>query len=661
MEAKGVRPWEATRRIAVLSAIALVGFAAAGTAAAYDREALDEEPQILDGRLVLPAWETSWEKRALLHKDTEDQLDAFRAALPEVYGVTLPPAQPVTFYAEFDPVDAVYFAWEPGVFDEFFHAITREVLALGGVELILLHHGAADRTAIEAYVRAQGDDPAGITFVDTSTLGPYYVWVDEWPWTVDYGPFFVEDGLGVLSIVDPRYVPWRVNDDAIPTKLAGSLGVTAYRPDLDWDGGNLFSDGAGTCYATGLHVAENIPLTQGEIDAMVESYFGCAKMIWLEPAVGDGTGHIDMFFKPASATSMIVGQFDPGVDDYNAAILDRNAALLESETNAAGDPITVLRLPMPPDTDGVFRSYTNGILVNDLVLVPVYPEHAGNEAEALAVMGDAFPGRTIVGIDSEGIIEWGGAIHCVTRTRPVGTLAASETPGDACGGAFQCVGGCGTVDFIGECVYGLPVYCDAVSIYTEMCYLGERCGWDLVNDYVFCVPEGCMPLPPEGECRTTTGGVTFAVTCVDGYPEADRCDMGEACAVFPGEGLVRCGMESCDDECTMGEAGCFSYSQPWSCGEAGDGDGCNERLARPACPVNEGCDNGYCRCFDTCEPGEGGCTEEGEIVECSIGGDSDECYEFSIWGHCPEGTRCVDDECIEVKETMPGCGCSIVG
>ena len=79
--------------------------------------------------------------------------------------------------------------------------------------------------------------------------------------------------------------------------------------------------------------------------------------------------------------------------------------------------ITALRIPMPSNAGhSVFRSYTNALAVNDRVLVPVYDEDSRFEATALDVFETAYPGRTIVPVDSDEIIYWSGAIHCVTMT-----------------------------------------------------------------------------------------------------------------------------------------------------------------------------------------------------------------------------------------------------
>jgi MYXO-CTERM domain-containing protein len=618
-----------------------------------------------DGRRLLPAWETPWERHVLRQKDSEAQLEAFRTAHPELYGVTTTPQQPVRHYAEYDPVDAVYYAWEPTTFNRFYRDLTHALLAGTDVEIVILHHGAAERTYLEAQI-AQTDDASAVTFIDLATAGPYYVWQDEYPfdrsiesfWTVDYGPYWVEDGNGVLSIIDPRYYPYRVNDDAIPAKLGALLGVNVYRPDLDYEGGNLLSDGHGTCFSTGMHVAENLPLTQAEVEQHLLDYFGCSHVIWLWPAIGEGTGHIDMFFKNASDTVLVLGAFDPADDAANAELLDRNAEILAAATNASGAAFEVLRVPMPANADGVFRSYTNGIVVNDLALVPVYANHAEHEAEALAVFAQAFPGRTVVPIESEDIIEWGGAIHCVTRTRPVGSLTTMEaTPTDACGGASRCVTGCGDITFDGDCVWGQPVYCDGDAVYVEVCYPDERCGWDLAEDYFYCVKAGCATLAPEGECRTSDGDAV-AVTCSEeGFPQGERCAAGEECGRRSDTGVMGCRLP-CTDACEPGDSGCDGDTGTFTCGEADDGDDCYDRIVT-ACGPGETCSAGVCACTDACDAGSAGCDVDGNRWSCGEAGDGDACRERIVEA-CGADQSCHDGRCV-TEGRRAGCDCQAGG
>ena len=48
--------------------------------------------------------------------------------------------------------------------------------------------------------------------------------------------------------------------------------------------------------------------------------------------------------------------------------------------------------------------------------MPVYAADTRFEAATLDVFAEAYPGRDIVPIPSDGIIQMAGAVHCVTMT-----------------------------------------------------------------------------------------------------------------------------------------------------------------------------------------------------------------------------------------------------
>ncbi len=666
---------------------------------------------------ILPRWETDRERRARLRKDSAEDTRAFRLSHPELYGVTEPPRTVLRQRAEYDPVEAIYYAWMPGVFDAFFGAITSNLLDHTQVQVHLLHHGPGDRSLLESLISDLGHDPAEVTFVDVSTLGDYYVWQTEYPfdaslesfWIVDWGPAFVTDASGLLSVVDLRYYAMRVNDDSVPTKLASSMGVNVYRPDISMEGGNLLSDGRGTCFTTGMVVAENGPQSQQDVDGILRDYLGCEKTIWLWPLLGEPTGHVDMFFKNASATTVVLGSYDPAVDPDNSWLLEQNRQILEAESNDDGSPFEILRVAMPDNQDGVWRTYTNGIVVNDLVLVPTYPDHATGEASAMAVLQQAFPGRLVLGLDSEAIIWWGGAIHCVTRTRPAATQGqAQPPPAFLCGGDIDCTTGCGELTEVGDCLFGIPVYCEGGQVHTGLCPPEQRCGWLQAGGYFDCVDAGCGDIPPAGECHAPTGWDEVVVTCsASGFAQGDRCPPGSLCgldaqgvascqpctdnACDPGDlgcdgdgdawtcGLVdggdnclrvistQCPADSpceegrcrCTDLCQLGERGCDEDGDAWTCGEAADGDDCLDRVSSP-CRAEETCVAGVCLCHDQCQLGERGCDEDGNAWTCGEARDGDDCRDRMVTA-CGVGTRCQDATCVVTLNPQQGCGCQSAG
>jgi len=112
---------------------------------------------------------------------------------------------------------------------------------------------------------------------------------------------------------------------------------------------------------------------------------------------------------------------EDNTDDDNYVTLHVNLARLRRMTDVRGRPFRILELPMPDpvvyEDQRLPASYANFYIGNRAVLVPQYdcPE---KDAQALAVLGDCFPDRTIVPIRSVDLI-WGlGAFHCLTQQVP---------------------------------------------------------------------------------------------------------------------------------------------------------------------------------------------------------------------------------------------------
>ena len=86
-----------------------------------------------------------------------------------------------------------------------------------------------------------------------------------------------------------------------------------------------------------------------------------------------------------------------------------------------GKPYRLLKLPMPraiyDGEDRLPATYANFLVVNGAVLCPTYAQ-PDLDAEALRLIGEAFPEREIVGIDCRSIIKQHGSLHCCTMQFP---------------------------------------------------------------------------------------------------------------------------------------------------------------------------------------------------------------------------------------------------
>jgi agmatine deiminase len=75
------------------------------------------------------------------------------------------------------------------------------------------------------------------------------------------------------------------------------------------------------------------------------------------------------------------------------------------------------------DAEGwVDYSYINHLVVNGAVIGCAFDDP--NDDQARSILADAYPGRTVVMVDSRPIFARGGGIHCITQQQPAVVSAA---------------------------------------------------------------------------------------------------------------------------------------------------------------------------------------------------------------------------------------------
>jgi len=549
------------------------------------------------GEPGLPAWETPAELAEAYKRDKHDD---YREAHPELYGVTAPPSQPVGSFAEYEAVQALIL--RPGGSIGKFH---RGILegAAGHVPLIVVLHDSGKAAGLVNAIEDLGLDLDGFQLLDVGDTDAM--------WARDYGPISHVTADGEVGFTDFRYYHGRHWDDATPTKLAADWGINVFRPSMSYEGGNFMADSAGTCYATEKIYQQNPGHGASEIDKWMLEYAGCEQVVSLVRPKGLGTGHIDMFAKLMDEGTVILGGYDPTLRPENAEILDDIADMLEALITVGGGGLEVHRIPLPWDETGVWYTYTNSLIVNDTVLVPVYSKFKDLEAQALAVYEDAAPQLSVWTVNSDSVISSGGAIHCVTMTVPEGALAAYQEA---------------------------PV---------QLCPLNE------LNK---CEETGpCGGLPYEGSCD----GNVLQFCGPDGYPHAASCDD---CCGWDGEDgwydcltADSCGV--CTDECDAeGDTGCSELlTHAWLCVST-DRDPCLERVFQ-ACGAEAFCDDETAECADApppqcpsgvhqCEvPGARTCDDSARTaLVCRE--DEDHCRYLAVSEECAAGAVCEDGLCF---------------
>lgn len=376
----------------------------AGQIAAQDRAV---DPWFGPAMLRTLRVEQTWSESRMLMLPSRDRLRGNPAGLaPEGAKPSGLPAQQYRLPGEFERQAALLLGCTelvremPNVFAEIVEA-TR-----GSVDIIALVNNHEEQELAKRILdrRMSGHERIHFVEVPHNTM-----------WTRDYGPAVVEVN-GKPSIVDAVYNDvTRPEDDRVPLSLAARLDLPVIQSPIKIEGGNLLSNGRGICITTQMLVLSNVArFDEAQLRRWFRQLYGATQTVFLEALVGESTAHVDMFATFTSPDTVVVGAYDPAKDSDNAELLDRNAARL-SEVVVNGRNLRVVRIPMPSHDDGIWRTYTNVVYANGVLLVPIYVgvDEKGRQT-ALDAFARLLPGWRIVGIEADKLIECAGALHCVT-------------------------------------------------------------------------------------------------------------------------------------------------------------------------------------------------------------------------------------------------------
>lgn len=264
-------------------------------------------------------------------------------------------------------------------------------------------------------------------------------------WYRDVGPSFVVDAERGLGAVNWIFNGWgqqewaRWEDDArashVATELSGAQRIDS--PMVN-EGGGIHTDGHGTFLVTEtvqLDPLRNPGWTKADVEAELTRTVGARKVIWLKRGLTRdserfGTrGHVDIVATFTAPGRLLVhDQRDDGHPDsvVSAEVID----LLSHETDADGRALEIVRLPAPKtladEVGWVDYSYVNHFVLNGGVIACSFDDPV--DPEALEVIADAYPGRSVIPVDARALFARGGGIHCITQQQPA---LMTESPGGA--------------------------------------------------------------------------------------------------------------------------------------------------------------------------------------------------------------------------------------
>ena len=324
--------------------------------------------------------------------------------LPTLYQqakTTTPPATPVTALAEFDPMGGVMIAYPLGIPV----SLVRELSMITDVKVLV--YPASDSNTVKTYFQSSG--------VNMESVGFWVVNHDSY-WTRDYGPWFVVDGNDQVGVVDFTYNrPQRPHDDAALQSIAAYMGLSRYEMPMVHTGGNYMVNGYGTIASTSLILEENPTETATSLTQMAHDYLGTSNYLITNDPLGEYIAHIDCWGKFLAPDKVLIAQVPanhPRYSEYEiAAALFSNAYAYNNVTNGQFQVYRVYE----PGGDYTVTPYTNSLIINDHVFVPVTGTQW--DEDALDVYRTAMPGYTITPIMQSNYTPWKNtdALHCRTH------------------------------------------------------------------------------------------------------------------------------------------------------------------------------------------------------------------------------------------------------
>ncbi len=331
--------------------------------------------------------------------------------------------------AEWEPHTGTWIAWPhnrdhwpdkfepiPGVFAEIIQKLTQ-----GEKVFLLVNDEAMDQEA-RRVLNEKNVLMSQVTFVRIPT---------NTSWTRDYGPIFVRDTQGKLSITDwifnswgNKYPPFDL-DDTVPQRISTQLQLNIETIPMILEGGSIEVNGKGTLLTTEqclLNPNRNPQLNHTQIEAYLEEYLGATNILWLKRGIaGDDTdGHIDDLARFVNESTIACAVAE-NTDDPDYEVLRQNYEDLNKFRDQDGKPFIVIPFPTPDpviyEGQRLPASYMNFYISSNSVLLPTF--RCSKDQEAQRILQEHFPTRTVVGIDCTDLI-WGlGAIHCSTQQQPL--------------------------------------------------------------------------------------------------------------------------------------------------------------------------------------------------------------------------------------------------
>jgi len=246
--------------------------------------------------------------------------------------------------------------------------------------------------------------------------------VDAW-WVRDWGPSAVFTTDGKMKLGDGRYIystPYShiqcgdsvefiyktkdnkiiktETDDSATQYLSKELNIELLDLPFINTGGNVQTDGLGTAFSTCALLSENqfFGVSQQKFRDLNKSLLGFERYNIISNFETHGIQHIDCFLKLLDEERILVTE--PPRDHYlynvYENIVQNELSILRS---SYGRPYQILRIKTGRFKKEALAAYTNSIILNKTIYVPLYK--IKEDSMALQRWQEVMPGYTIKGFD----------------------------------------------------------------------------------------------------------------------------------------------------------------------------------------------------------------------------------------------------------------------
>ena len=247
-------------------------------------------------------------------------------------------------------------------------------------------------------------------------------------WIRDYAPFVLRYDEENTFMVDAKYrtrdqLEARKSDEFMGVKFAKMFDLPVRSIPLVLEGGNFISNGDGLLLTSAKTLQVNkegkAAYSDPQLVSMFHDYLGVDGVFAVAPLQGEPNGHIDMFMTMVAKNIAVIGEIPPTEDPTNSARLNETARFVSTISTSAG-PIQVKRIPMPPKWGEDWRSYTNVIFANGILLMPSFSDvDPSLEQRAVQVYQSVLPpGWIVKKINCDNLVKLHGQLHCISYNLP---------------------------------------------------------------------------------------------------------------------------------------------------------------------------------------------------------------------------------------------------